>query len=89
MTSKHDSHGIRERAAVIGKYLPEVTEGWISSRSRALKCKKDDIVDSICLSVTANLMLQGRTETIPPEPEADDTGLLMQMVIPREIHQEL
>lgn len=59
MTSKHDSHGIRERAAVIGKYLPEVTEGWISSRSRALKCKKDD------------------------------TGLLMQMVIPREIHQEL
>ena len=89
MTSKHDSHGIRERAAVIGKYLPEVTEGWISSRSRALKCKKDDIVDSICLAVTANLMLQGRTETIPPEPEADDTGLLMQMVIPREVHQEL
>lgn len=84
MTSKHDLDGIRERAAVIRKYLPEVTERWLSTRSRTMKCKEDDIVDSVCLAVTANLMLQGKTETIPPEPSLDDTGLLMQMVIPQE-----
>ena len=28
-TSKHDMEGIRERAAVIADFLPEVTEGWI------------------------------------------------------------
>lgn len=82
MTSKHDSDGIRERATVIGTYLPEVTEDWISSCSREMKCKEDDVVDSICLAIVANLMLQGRTETIPSEPMTDDTGLLMQMVIP-------
>ena len=83
MTSKHDPEGIRERAAVIRNYFPDVTEEWIRSRSAAMKCGEDDIVDSICLAIVANLMLQKKTETIPPEPETDDTGLLMQMVIPR------
>ena len=83
MTSKHDPEGIRERAAVIRNYFPDVTEEWIRSRSAAMKCGEDDVVDSICLAIVANLMLQKKTETIPPEPETDDTGLLMQMVIPR------
>lgn len=83
MTSKHDPEGIRERAAVIRNYFPDVTEEWIRFHSAAMKCGEDDIVDSICLAIVANLMLQKKTETIPPEPETDDTGLLMQMVIPR------
>jgi predicted RNase H-like nuclease len=42
----------------------------------------DDIIDAICLSVTANLAGQNRFKIIPHNPMEDDTGLLMQMVIP-------
>lgn len=83
MTSKHDSEGIRERIQVIEEYLPEVTEERIRSLSSALRCNEDDLVDAVCLAVVANLMVQQETQTIPPEPMADDTGLLMQMVIPK------
>lgn len=47
-----------------------------------LKCKIDDIIDTICLCVTANLAAQGYFETIPENPMMDDYGLLMQMILP-------
>lgn len=84
MTSKHDPEGIRERISVIRNYLPEVTEEWIRSACRKMKCSADDVTDSICLAITAELTKQGKTESIPSEPMADDTGLLMQMIIPKE-----
>jgi len=84
-TSKHDMEGIRERAAVIAGYLPEVTENWIVEAAGKMKCKADDVADSVCLAVVANLSMQGKTESIPPEPMKDDTGLLMQMVIPKAV----
>lgn len=85
--SKHDREGIKERAEIIAGYLPEVTENWIAETAREMKCKADDVVDSVCLAVVANLLMQGKTESIPPEPMTDDTGLLMQMVIPKEVTQ--
>ena len=84
-TSKHDMEGIRERAAVIADFLPEVTEGWIVESARKMQCNADDIVDSVCLAIVANLLMQGKTESIPPEPMTDDTGLLMQMIIPKDV----
>ena len=84
MTSKHGAEGIRERSAVIADYLPEVTETWIAATARKWKCNEDDITDSVCLAIVANLLMQGKTESIPPEPMADDTGLLMQMIIPKD-----
>ncbi len=84
MTSKHDSEGIRERISVIREYLPGVTEEQIQSVCRKMRCNADDVTDSICLAVTAELMLQEKAEPIPAEPMADDTGLLMQMIIPKE-----
>ena len=45
------------------------------------RCNVDDIVDAICLAVTANLAKQGLCEVIPEEPMVDETGLKMQMVI--------
>lgn len=83
MTSKHDAEGIRERAEVIAEYFPEVTENWIITTAKQMKCKEDDITDAVCLAITANLLAQGETETIPKEPMEDDTGLKMQMVIPK------
>lgn len=83
-TSKHDMEGIRERALIIADFLPEVTEDWIVERARKMKCNADDIVDSVCLAIVANLLMQGKTESIPAEPMTDDTGLLMQMIIPKD-----
>lgn len=84
ITSKHDAEGIRERAEIIEEYFPEVTEDWIIAKAKQMRCKEDDITDSVCLAITANLLAQGETETIPKEPMKDDTGLKMQMVIPKE-----
>ena len=53
--------------AVIRNYFPDVTEEGIRFHSAELKCGEDDIVDSICLAIVANLMLQKKTETIPAE----------------------
>ena len=50
-----------------------------------MQCNADDIVDSVCLAIVANLLMQGKTESIPPEPMTDDTGLLMQMIIPKDV----
>ncbi len=82
-SSKHDREGIRERAAVISDYLPEVTKDWVAERAVGMGCNEDDIVDAVCLAIAANMLAQGKTDTIPPEPMTDDTGLLMQMVIPK------
>ena len=88
LTSKHDVEGVRERSAVIADYLPEVTEAWITETARKMKCNEDDITDSVCLAIVANLLMQGKTESIPSEPMMDDTGLLMQMVIPKETRKD-
>lgn len=82
-TDKHGWAGIQERLAVLADYFPGLTGEWIYFWSKKLKCREDDILDAVCLAVVANLMLQGRTEVIPRVPMADDTGIFMQMVIPR------
>jgi len=87
-TSKHDMEGIRERAAVIAGYLPEVTVEWIVEAAGKMKCNADDVADSVCLAVVANLLMQGKTESIPSEPMKDDTGLQMQMIIPKEVKED-
>ena len=51
--------------------------------AKKLGCKLDDILDAVCLAVTANLDAQGRTEIIPENPSTDEKGLKMQMVIPK------
>lgn len=83
LTDKHSWAGIQERMTVLEDYFPWITGEWIHFRSEELKCREDDILDAVCLAVVANLMLQGKTEVIPEVPMADDTGLFMQMVIPR------
>lgn len=50
---------------------------------KKFRCNVDDIIDAICLAVTANLIVEGQCEVIPMEPMKDDTGILMQMIIPK------
>ena len=55
-------------------------------KAKELGCKQDDLIDAICLAVTGALYAHGQYETIPaePEPEPDEKGLLMQMVVPKK-----
>ena len=83
LTSKSERNGIIDRIQVLEKYLPVLSEEYVRKSAKKLGCKPDDVLDAVCLAVTANLDAQGRTETIPENPSTDDKGLKMQMVIPK------
>lgn len=83
LSRKTEFEGIMDRIKILSKYLPELDFSEISSYAVRLKCEIDDILDAICLCVTANLASQGYYEVIPENPMYDDTGLLMQMIIPK------
>jgi 8-oxo-dGTP diphosphatase len=82
MSKKVDFDGMSERVHILKKYIPDLEISVILTKAKELKCKADDIVDAICLAVTANLNCQGKGDSIPAEPMYDDNGLMMRMVIP-------
>jgi len=84
MTKKAQFDGMNERIYILKKYILELDGSIILTKAKELKCNADDIVDAICLAVTANLNYQGKGETIPAEPMIDDNGLIMHMVIPAD-----
>lgn len=83
MTKKAQVEGLTERVHILSRYLPELTLQYITEQAMVLKCNADDIVDAICLTVTANLDLQGKTEVIPTNVHMDEKGLKMQMILPK------
>lgn len=83
MTNKSEKEGITDRVQVLSRYLQGLSEEYVRTSAKKLGCKLDDILDAVCLAVTANLNAQGRTEIIPENPSTDDKGLKMQMVIPK------
>ena len=83
MTNKSEKEGITDRVQVLSMYLQNLSEEYVRTSAKKLGCKLDDILDAVCLAVTANLDAQGRTEIIPENPSTDDKGLKMQMVIPK------
>ena len=83
MTKKSEMHGLMERVQILSQFFPNLSVDSISVRAKELHCNRDDIVDAVCLAVTANLDLQGDSEVIPKDVMVDNHGLKMQMVIPR------
>lgn len=83
MTNKSEMHGLMERVQILSQFFPNLSVDSISVRAKELHCNRDDIVDAVCLAVTANLDLQGDTKVIPKDVMVDNHGLKMQMVIPR------
>ena len=82
MTNKSDKDGIIDRVQVLSMYLQDLSEDYVKESAKKLGCKPDDILDAICLAVTANLDAQGKAESIPKKPSTDDKGIKMQMIIP-------
>lgn len=82
LSKKSEIDGIEERIQLLANYIPDLSTIKLLTLSRSLKCSIDDIVDALCLSITANLAAQGYYEVIPNSPMSDDTELRMQMIIP-------
>ncbi len=82
LSKKSELEGIEERICILSKYITGVSQSHIKLYAKNLKCDMDDVIDAICLAVSANLFEQGAYERIPELPMIDETGLRMQMVIP-------
>lgn len=83
-SSKHTQDGIKDRASILQRYLPEVSYEWVQEHAKIMKCAADDIVDAVCLAIVAGMQTQGETETIPKEPMLDATGILMRLTVPKK-----
>ncbi|MGN0485501.1 MAG: DUF429 domain-containing protein [Lachnospiraceae bacterium] len=80
---KSDPDGCKKRVRILSAYLPNLSEEFVTEKAKERKCNADDILDAICLAVTANLDLQSETEVLPKQVMTDDHGLRMQMIIPK------
>ena len=83
MSKKAKVEGVEERICILRQYVPELMMSTINDKTKEFGCNKDDIIDAICLAVTGMLNTLGKAESIPENPAKDNTGLKMQMVIPR------
>ncbi len=88
MSRKSTAKGLTERLQILRKYLPELSETEIKDKAREHRCNEDDIVDAICLAVTANLSVQGKTSVIPDNPSEDTSGLKMQLIVPKNLLED-
>ena len=84
LSKKSQIDGVEERIRILSDYMPMINKNEIMLNVKKFRCNVDDIIDAICLAVTANLIVQGQYEIIPLEPMKDDTGILMQMIIPKK-----
>ena len=83
MMKKKTAEGLEERRSILEKYIEKGMLDGIQVRAKELHCMPDDIMDSVCLAVSAALKAHGMCEMIPEEPETDARGLVMQMVVPK------
>ena len=85
---KSRSEGITKRVEVLKERLKPGALDDIKSLAEKGNCKQDDVLDAVCLAVTARLKADGKCESIHGELRpgeefiVDNTGLRMQMVVP-------
>ena len=83
MMKKKTAEGLEERRSILEKYIEKGMMDGIQVRAKDLRCMPDDIMDAVCLAVSAALKAHGMCEVIPEEPETDAGGLVMQMIVPK------
>lgn len=81
---KKEFFGFSERAHILSEYLGMENLEGMWNKAKELRCNPDDIIDAVCLAVTAGLKAQNMCETVPADPKADARGLLMQMIVPAD-----
>ena len=74
--SKHTETGIQERIAI----LQQCGVDPISLFAEFTSKQYEDVLDALCLAVSAKLGCENDFRTIPENPTCDSRGLKMQMV---------
>ena len=74
--SKHTDEGIHERIAILRQYGIDP----ISLFAEFTPKQYEDVLDALCLAVSAKLGCENGFKTIPANPSCDSQGLKMQMV---------
>ncbi len=87
LSKKSKSEGIKERCKLLENRLEQGALSDVREMAKKYHCKPDDILDAVCLAVTAGLKAEGECENIAAEegPCVDSKGLRMQMVVPKKI----
>ncbi len=83
LSKKSEMDGIEERIQILTPYIKELSLAKLLYVAKDFRCNVDDVIDAICLAVTANYVYHDKFMLLPEAPMEDETGLLMQMVIPR------
>ena len=52
-TRKKETAGFIQREAILNKYLPKKHLSGLREKAKNFKCKPDDLLDAVCLAVTA------------------------------------
>ena len=84
MSRKKEEPGPSQRIDVLSEFLDKKELFGMYDKAKELHCNQDDLIDAICLAVTGALYAHGEYETIPAEPEVDEKGLLMQLIVPKK-----
>lgn len=83
MMNRKTAEGLEERRSILEEYIEKGMMDGIQVRAKELHCMPDDVMDAVCLAVTAALKAHGMCETIPENPQKDTKGLIMQMIVPK------
>lgn len=83
LSKKNEIDGINERIHILEHYIPSLKLTDVLLLAKQYKCNIDDILDAICLAVTAMFVSNNEYKTIPEHPMTDETGIVMQMVVPK------
>ena len=79
--SKHTEAGIRERIAILQQYGVDLTPLFAEFNLK----QYEDVLDALCLAVSARFGCENGFHTIPQLPACDSRGLKMQMVFGTQI----
>lgn len=82
LSRKKEEPGPSERIHILTEYLNKRDLFGMYGKAKQLGCGQDDLIDAICLAVTAALHAHGQSEILPEKPESDETGLVMQLTVP-------
>jgi predicted RNase H-like nuclease len=88
---KKTPEGLEDRLDLLSQYYPQAMELFYKTSfrfsRRSARVASDDIVDALALAVCAYIGKRYGFETVPPQPPLDSSGLPMQMVYVRPVHQ--
>ncbi len=82
LSKKKDAAGLSERMQILQNYLHGIEFPDFFVLAKEMNCNPDDLVDAVCLAVTAALYANGKCETIPEQPEMDKRGIYMKLILP-------